>query len=429
MTKRPHRPIPSLFVLSVSLIIIALFPLSIDGKEEEKRREEELAHDNVTAGSLPPNSTEDEDPFLAGLKAYEQRWLDRINRNAHRNNRTANSSHSGREQGDEEVNEVAEEEGDKENWREGRKGSFFDWFKSDGQWKPLFVDKDCDCGKSEPLRARIINGEETKKHQYPWMVALLYKKKSFCGASIISDRVVLTAAHCTDGMTPEALEVKIGDHDLTQKDVSRERAVSVKKIVQHDGYDSFTMNNDISLVFLTSKLTFTWRVAPICLTPYDVTYFKEQALVMGWGLTSEGDKKSSSPVLLQAKVKVIVMSHCRTLYGFESIDVSGKMICALGERTDGCQGDSGGPLVWRDDATGRYFQVGVTSWGLGCGNPDYPGVYVKLSKYLDWVYANTGESVFCSTYNPKLRGKKSRGNQRGKGRQLKKNGWGNSIIR
>lgn len=143
MTKQPHRPIPSLFVLSVSLIIIALFPLSIDGKEEEKRREEKLAHDNVTAGSLSPSSTEDEDPFLAGLKAYEQRWLDRINRNAHRNNRTANSSHSGREQGDEEVNEVAEEEGDKENWREGRKGSFFDWFKSDGQWKPLFVDKDC----------------------------------------------------------------------------------------------------------------------------------------------------------------------------------------------------------------------------------------------------------------------------------------------
>ncbi|XP_063594285.1 serine protease 55-like [Penaeus indicus] len=140
-------------------------------------------------------------------------------------------------------------------------------------------------------------------HFYEFQVALLYKKKSFCGGSIISDRVVLTAAHCTDGMTPEALTVKIGDHDLTQNDVSRERAVSVRKIIQHDGYDSISMNNDISLVFLTSKLTLTWRVAPLCLTPYDVTYYKEQVLVMGWGLTSEGDKESGSPVLLQAKVK------------------------------------------------------------------------------------------------------------------------------
>ncbi|ROT67023.1 CUB-serine protease [Penaeus vannamei] len=160
------------------------------------------------------------------------------------------------------------------------------------------------------------------------------------------------------------------------------------------------MNNDLSLVFLNSKLTFTWRVAPICLTPNDLTYFKEQALVMGWGQTSEGDKESSSPVLLQAKVKVIGMSHCRVLYGFESVDVTAKMLCALGEnagRLPGeSEGDSGGPLVWRDDATGRYFQVGVTSWGIGCGNPEYPGVYVKLNKYLDWIYANTGDSVFLT---------------------------------
>ncbi|XP_047500656.1 trypsin-1-like [Penaeus chinensis] len=423
MTKQPDRPYPSLFVISVSLIIIAFFPLSIAGKEEE------LAHDDGTADDTPsPNKTEDEDPFLAGLKAYEQRWLDRINRNSNKNNRTANSSYSDLEQPDEEWNEVSEKGEGEKNWREGRRRSFLDWFKDD-QWKPLFVDKDCECGKSEPLRGRIINGEETEKHQYPWMVALLYKKKSFCGASIISDRVVLTAAHCTDGMTPEALKVKIGDHDLTQKDVSREWVASVRKIIQHDGYDSITMNNDISLVFLTSKLTFTWRVAPLCLTPYDVTYYKEQVLVMGWGLTSEGDKESSSPVLLQAKVKVIGMSHCRTLYGFESIDVTGKMICALGENTDGCNGDSGGPLVWKDDVTGRYFQVGLTSWGLGCGNPEYPGVYVKLNKYLDWVYANTGDSVFCSTYNPKLKGKNIQGKKQRKGGQMKKNGRGNSIIR
>lgn len=424
MAKR--TPLSPLFILFVSLITItAFFSPSVDGQEENKQ-EEKHVHDNATGTSLSPTTTEAEDPFLAGLKAFEQRWLDRINQNALANNRTANSTISGRNEVDEEVDEVVEEEGEKGSSREGRRRSFLEWFD---EWQPLFVDKNCECGESQPVRARIINGEETEKHQYPWMVALLYKKKPFCGGSIISDRVILTAAHCTDGVQPSVLNVKIGDHDLTQKDTSRERIESVKKIIQHEGYNSKTMNNDLSLVFLNSKLTFTWRVAPICLTPNDLTYFKEQALVMGWGQTSEGDKESSSPVLLQAKVKVIGMSLCRVLYGFESVDVTAKMLCALGENADGCQGDSGGPLVWRDDATGRYFQVGVTSWGIGCGNPEYPGVYVKLNKYLDWIYANTGDSVFCSTYNPKLNEKRHHGKKKGKGRKTKGSESGNSIIR
>ncbi|XP_042216364.1 uncharacterized protein LOC121862295 [Homarus americanus] len=76
------------------------------------------------------------------------------------------------------------------------------------------------------------------------------------------------------------------------------------------------------------------------------------------------------------------------------------MLCAENGKKDTCQGDSGGPLIWFDENRGRYFLVGVTSWGIGCGLPSYPGVYTKAANYLDWIYETTSRSTYCSSYDP-----------------------------
>lgn len=50
------------------------------------------------------------------------------------------------------------------------------------------------------------------------------------------------------------------------------------------------------------------------------------------------------------------------------------------------QGDSGGPLVCQGES--RWYLMGITSWGAGCGEKNKPGVYTKVSSVLPWIYSN-----------------------------------------
>ena len=49
---------------------------------------------------------------------------------------------------------------------------------------------------------------------------------------------------------------------------------------------------------------------------------------------------------------------------------------------DSCQGDSGGPFACNNKLTG------IVSWGAGCADPDYAGVYTRVANYVDWIEAN-----------------------------------------
>ncbi|XP_042857867.1 uncharacterized protein LOC122244114 [Penaeus japonicus] len=179
------------------------------------------------------------------------------------------------------------------------------------------------------------------------------------------------------------------------------------------------MNNDISLLKLAKTLTFSDAVSPVCLTPSVLVFFQEKAMVIGWGKKNEKDNYGTS-ILNKAEVKVIPMLSCRHDYKFIPEMITSRMFCAAGETTDGCQGDSGGPLVWKDPKKNTYVQIGVTSWGIGCGRKDFPGVYVKLIKFLDWIYKQTSDSVFCSSFSPTAdveissNGKKKQNNNKGK---------------
>ncbi|XP_053645610.2 uncharacterized protein [Cherax quadricarinatus] len=272
---------------------------------------------------------------------------------------------------------------------------------------PARVSTKCECGLFNSPRQKIVGGTETYEHHYPWMVSLQLarNKKHFCGASIISDSYILTAAHCTDGLFPLDLLLRVGDHDLTRRDVSREYSIPVYQIYQHPRYNRITTDNDISLMRVKEPLVLTWRVSPICLTPPDLTFYKESVVVMGWGKESE-KADLGSPRLRHVSLQILPMGKCRHNFKFLSEEISSNMLCALLGTKDTCQGDSGGPLTWYDEENRRYFLIGVTSWGIGCGLPNYPGVYTKVGKYLDWIYDTTGDSTFCTSYHPRADVKK-----------------------
>lgn len=121
---------------------------------------------------------------------------------------------------------------------------------------------------------------------------------------------------------------------------------------------------------------FTAYVAPITLNTY--TSYPIGALIStGWGRTVSYDP-NSLPDLLQT-VTMNTISYTQCLYGYSYIPLN--TMKAPGKDT--CQGDSGGPLV--QNRNGRVEQVGITSYGYGCADYMYPGVYTEVSKYISWI--------------------------------------------
>lgn len=159
---------------------------------------------------------------------------------------------------------------------------------------------------------------------------------------------------------------------------------SVQKVINHEKYNSVNNDYDIALLKLSTPLTFSGRVKPVCLPNSGVDLSAgRQAWITGWGaLRSSGP---SPDVLNQAQVTIYSRDLCNR-NGILDGQVTETMICAgkLEGGVDSCQGDSGGPLVAKEGSL--WWLVGDTSWGIGCAWRNKPGVYGNVTHLLDWVH-------------------------------------------
>jgi secreted trypsin-like serine protease len=203
------------------------------------------------------------------------------------------------------------------------------------------------------------------------MAALLYEKGGqlyqYCGASVIGDRWLLTAAHC---------EVKEGEWALINR--SNLQAVGgvklqVEHVYTHQQYNASTHDNDISLLKLGGDISAAIPRVTVSAPPI----VGKTVVTAGWGLTTENGKQSL--ILREVTVPIVSSTQCKASYN----DLTSNMICAGEAGKDSCQGDSGGPL-FLDNSNGVQ-QVGIVSYGVGCGRDGFPGVYSLVDRYRMWI--------------------------------------------
>jgi len=248
---------------------------------------------------------------------------------------------------------------------------------------------------------KIVGGQETEQHEYPWQVGLMrseFSSRPFCGGSIISNKEILTAAHCTAEMKPSNIWVMVGGHNMGDSTTKEER-VEVCAIKDHPDYNDRSLNNDLSILVLCKELKLGKEVSPVCLpveSGRGEGYEGQEAIVSGWGTTSSG---GSQPDTLQ-EVGVVTMSNrqCASPPNvYPASQITDAMICAAAKGKDSCQGDSGGPLVTNMGPTSgkSYYLIGVVSWGKGCAEENAPGVYARVTQELDWINNNLeGDKCF-----------------------------------
>ncbi|XP_060537059.1 venom protease-like isoform X2 [Cylas formicarius] len=265
--------------------------------------------------------------------------------------------------------------------------------------EPVQLSRSPDCGFSNVSFPRIVGGLNAKLGGFPWMVALGYKNskipdqpKWLCGGTLITQRHVLTAAHCVSGRRDLYL-VRLGELDLyDDNDGAYPENIPIKSSKVHEAYSATQFTDDIAILTLERK-TDNPTVRPICL-PWErevrtKDFIGFRLFVVGWGsLYFNGP---SSSILQQVMVPVIDNDNCKRAFMNRTV-IDDRIMCAgyLMGGKDACKGDSGGPLMYGKNRghNSTFYLLGVVSYGYRCAEEGYPGVYTRVTHYIEWIQKN-----------------------------------------
>lgn len=240
----------------------------------------------------------------------------------------------------------------------------------------------------------IFGGREAEVGAWPWQAALVLATYEdaflgqYCGGTLIAPEWVMTAGHCVLNYGPERVDVVLGRHLLSSDEGER---IGAAEIIVHPSfnYNPLSLVLDLDADIALIRLTTPSNQQPVSLFAGRAGEEESNyvaATVTGWGLT---DQSGYPDALHEVMVPFVEPATCSLLYGSS---VTENMICAGYPKggKDSCYGDSGGPLIVRDQA--GWQQIGIVSWGSGCGLFGYPGVYTRVASYREWVNACIADS-------------------------------------
>jgi len=267
------------------------------------------------------------------------------------------------------------------------------------------------CGGKRSVGIKIVGGQVSEVGAWPWLAVLGYgaedKRHWGCGGTLITSRHVLTAAHCIKA-GPLAV-VRLGDHDLKIDTETPHQELKVKSKKIHEKFNPKSLENDIAIIELEGEVQYNDKVFPACLPDpsflgsHNLDVESYQGHIAGWGnlehrtlteILTKGTEGLIPDSLMEAEVPFVDEKQCKEIFKvFPDAVIDNRTLCAgfLDGSKDTCQGDSGGPLmapIWSEPANGKWFLHGIVSFGFNCAEPGYPGVYVRVATFLNWIYEN-----------------------------------------
>ncbi|XP_059486850.1 coagulation factor X-like isoform X2 [Neocloeon triangulifer] len=259
----------------------------------------------------------------------------------------------------------------------------------------------------------ITNGQQSVKGQHPWHASLaetkFSKKVNFCGATLLSSKTLVTAAHCvvddfSNIRSTRRIYIILGMHQSSKKYEETRQIFQASTFVVHPDYVFRGNRNDLALIILDREVQINNYVRPICLWNYnhDLAHIVNyKATVVGWGLNQCHQQPDA---LQKAEIKIVSYQNCyesSRLFFSENLHPRENFCAGNPENQVGvCLGDSGGGLAFYDYQKDRYFLRGIVSSGRNKSvknaegqevwtcKPNHFNLFTDLTNYLDWILAN-----------------------------------------
>ncbi|XP_059479425.1 brachyurin-like [Neocloeon triangulifer] len=241
------------------------------------------------------------------------------------------------------------------------------------------------------IPGKIIGGGVATLGQFPYQAGVTIDFGGFCGGSLISESVALTAAHCIDGAF--IWEVVLGAQNINDNSEPTRQTFVSQNAQLHENYNPNTINNDIGIINLGGVASGA-GISPVRLpsrSQVGTTFTGDRVRVSGWGRFSDSNP-SISPELKFVDVTVLANADCASYYG--NIINDSKICVDTNGGTEGtCNGDSGGPLVVTE-SDGEVTEIGIVSFGSSAGcESGAPAAFTRVTEYLDWLEANAGVTI------------------------------------
>ncbi|KAL7881483.1 hypothetical protein AOLI_G00083310 [Acnodon oligacanthus] len=240
---------------------------------------------------------------------------------------------------------------------------------------------------SRAMDSGIVGGKEAKPHSRPYMVSVQHNGHHTCGGILIREDFVLTAAHCLNTSRADVgrhnLEVVLGAHNIKKTEPNQQR-IQVRNSIRHPNYNKYTtagnwknLTVDIMLLKLKSNAKLS-KFVKVMKLPGKKDKSSVKCTIAGWGMRKPNSMESN--VLIETSLTVLLQPKCEEIWQIY-YDSDCMMCTATAEDNTFCQGDSGGPLICKSKLQG----LAIYTFRERCNDPRYPGVYLKISAFLDWI--------------------------------------------